>query len=492
MLNTFTPATATDAVRPLTVVSGPSPFTPGCNGVAQTGTNYPNAEVEPWVAINPTDPSNIIGAWQQDRWSNGGANGLVTGVSKNGGRTWTRTAPHFTRCSGGNRANGGNYQRASDPWVDFSPDGTAHQISLSFNDSNTLNAILVSRSTDGGDTWSEPITLIRDTASNLSNDKEAITADPLDSNFVYAVWDRLDTDANLGPTFFSRTTNGGQSWEEARIIYDPGVDAQTIGNQIAVLPNGDLVNVFSLFTNQSITAEANVAVIRSTDKGETWSDPIIINTLESIGVVDPRTQDPLRTGDIIPDIAVDQNTGALYVVWQDARFSGSQRDGIILSTSGDGGLTWSEPIQVNKVPRVQAFTAAVDVAADGTVGVTYYDFRRSNQSSPDVLLTNYWLGTSSDGGSTWKETRVAGPFDMRNAPIARGYFIGDYQGLAHNQSSFLPFFVRTNFNNTDDQTSIVETLKPVANGGPLETGNLAEDFNRRRLSRKELLRSHRR
>ena len=209
MLNTFTPATATDAVRPLTVVSGPSPFTPGCNGVAQTGTNYPNAEVEPWVAINPTDPSNIIGAWQQDRWSNGGANGLVTGVSKNGGRTWTRTAPHFTRCSGGNRANGGNYQRASDPWVDFSPDGTAHQISLSFNDSNTLNAILVSRSTDGGDTWSEPITLIRDTASNLSNDKEAITADPLDSNFVYAVWDRLDTDANLGPTFFSRTTDGG-------------------------------------------------------------------------------------------------------------------------------------------------------------------------------------------------------------------------------------------------------------------------------------------
>ena len=39
------------AVGPLSLMSGPTPFSPGCEGTPQTGTNYPNAEVEPWVEI---------------------------------------------------------------------------------------------------------------------------------------------------------------------------------------------------------------------------------------------------------------------------------------------------------------------------------------------------------------------------------------------------------------------------------------------------------
>ena len=71
-------ATAADPV----VVSGPSPFA-SCT-IGGPGTNFVNAEVEPWVAINPANPSNVIGAWQQDRWSNGGAHGLVAGYSFDG------------------------------------------------------------------------------------------------------------------------------------------------------------------------------------------------------------------------------------------------------------------------------------------------------------------------------------------------------------------------------------------------------------------------
>ena len=62
---------------PLTLVTGPTPFTPGCNGAPQSGALYPNAEVEPWVAVNPTNPGNLVGVWQQDRWSNGSANGVL-------------------------------------------------------------------------------------------------------------------------------------------------------------------------------------------------------------------------------------------------------------------------------------------------------------------------------------------------------------------------------------------------------------------------------
>src|SRR5438067_12028453 len=83
-------------VAPVSVVSGPSPFA-GCTvGAAPGSVLYPNAEEEPWVDANPTGPNNLIAVWQQDRWSNGGAHGLVTAVSHDGGLTWTRTFPHFS------------------------------------------------------------------------------------------------------------------------------------------------------------------------------------------------------------------------------------------------------------------------------------------------------------------------------------------------------------------------------------------------------------
>ncbi len=65
-------------VAPLVLVSGPSPFA-GCTlGATATGTIYVNAEVEPYVAVNPTNAQNLIGVWQQDRWSDGGAHGLAS------------------------------------------------------------------------------------------------------------------------------------------------------------------------------------------------------------------------------------------------------------------------------------------------------------------------------------------------------------------------------------------------------------------------------
>jgi hypothetical protein len=459
---------------PLVQVSGSSPFaTCSIDNVAsQSGTVYHNSEVEPWVDVNPTNVNNVVGIWQQDRWSNGGARGLVASVSANGGGSWTTVVvPKITLCSGGTAANGGDYQRATDPWVSFGPDGHVHQLSLSFNDSNFVHALLASKSTNGGLTWSDPVVVIKDTAPTVFNDKQTITADPGNARLVYAVWDRLvfpNERANVkaafhaaafrGPTWFARSTTGGATWEPARQIFDPGQNDQTIGNQIVVLPNGQLVDVFNLIFNQNAKKQrgSNVALIRSSDKGVSWSGPIVVDRLGTVTVVDPETGDPVRTGDIIPDVAVDRNPGSpgfgnLYLVWQDARFTG--QDAVALSVSTDGGSTWSTAIQVNRTPtnlppgNQQAFTPSVHVASDGTVGVTYYDFRNNTEAA--ALQTDYFMvhchpttastcAASVNWGAELRLTDAS--FDMRRAPFAVGFFTGDYEGLSNVGLDLLAFF----------------------------------------------------
>src|SRR5918912_1412431 len=71
------------------------PLTPDIFG----GVNYPNTELEPWLTRNPVNADNFSGAFQQDRWDDGGAKGLVASWSFNDGLTWGDTALPFSKCA---------------------------------------------------------------------------------------------------------------------------------------------------------------------------------------------------------------------------------------------------------------------------------------------------------------------------------------------------------------------------------------------------------
>ncbi|HEX7441783.1 MAG TPA: sialidase family protein, partial [Caldimonas sp.] len=360
-----------------------------------------------------------------------------------GGRSWTRVLQAMSRCGGGTPAGGGDYERASDPWVDIGLDGTVYALALAFSGNSAqspANAVLASRSVDGGLTWSAPATLASDGAA-FFNDKTSLTVDPTDPSHVYAVWDRLVNATGAGPTMLARSTDSGVTWEPARAIYAPPGSGQTIGNRIVALNGGPEAGTLIDFFTQidSAGAAPHLDVIRSTDKGTTWSAPSRIAALQSVGTRDPETGTLARDGGIIGSIAAGPG-GVLWATWQDARFSGGARDAIAVAHSNDGGRTWSAPLAVNRDPGVAAFTPVINVRADGTVGVLHYDLR-PNTTAPDTLLAAAWLLTSRDG-IAWTETSVWSPFDLDGAPrVVDGLFLGDYEGLVSTNTTFLPVLV---------------------------------------------------
>ena len=464
------------------MVTGTSPLA-ACKAdkvTAQTGKLYRNAEVEPWVAANPADASNLLAGLQQDRWSNGGARGDVAAVSRNGGASWKAVLlPKVTLCGNG------TYQRASDPWVDFAPDGTAYFQSLAFDQDRPggrfgPNAILVSRSIDKGLSWGNPQVLISDTDPQVLNDKNSLTADPKDASHVYAAWDRLRdivAPSDLkggprgarerarvlrqaaaaraqalepffeGPSYFARTTDGGTSWEPARPIYDPGPNAQTINNLVAVLPDGTVI-VF--FTHLLATGETRIELLRSTDKGASFApSPTAIVTLQTSGTVTPDERAGVRDASILFDVAVDAGTGGLFLVWQDLRFRGVEE--VAFSMSTDGGSTWSAPARVSRTPanpnrlRQQAFIPSIEVGPGGVLVVTYYDFRKDTRTGE---LTDHWAvlcdprqdDCRQAAGWTAEVRLTSRSFDMLKAPQAGDLFIGDYVGLVRAGNAVHPVF----------------------------------------------------
>ena len=132
----------------------------------------------------------------------------------------------------------------------------------------------------------------------------------------------------------------------------------------------------------------------------------------------------------------------MYVVWQDARFTGGV-DQVVISRSTDGGASWSPAEPVSDGPSDAAsFTPAIAVDGGGRVGVAYYSLR----NDPGRLLgVDLYLAFSTDGGVNFASSRRVSraTWDATFAAFSRGKFLGDYQGLVAGKKLFHPLFVTT-------------------------------------------------
>jgi hypothetical protein len=407
---------------------------------------YDNAEVEPQVAVDPTNPNEITGVSQQDRWPDGGARGLSSWMSGNGGASWAKLPDvSWSACQGGPTRFG----RVTDPWVSYDKAGNLYFIGQPI-DSAALGVSAISATTWNGSSWRAPTILIEDEGSRgISNDKVSITGDPTRAGYAYATWLRfthpaeggnspvadLHSFAFRGQPMIARTTDGGQTWSPAVPMRESNTYLQ--GNQIAVAPDGTLYNVAAnLFTGAGFNSNGvYMSVTRSGDAGRHWSAPVKISPISFVQLFVPDDDTPIRAEDYLPDIAIDPDNGDIYVVWSDGR--GTPFAKVVMAKSTDGGRHWSGPTVVSTGgPTVQSYNHSIEVTEDGTVVLTYFD-DRNNVLGDGIATTDVWLRHSHTGGATWEpEQHLHGPFDMYAAPMSffapgvpRGLFLGDYMGL---------------------------------------------------------------
>jgi hypothetical protein len=411
-------------VRNLQAISGPSPFAAGCPGALSDDTNITGHELEPMITVNPARPRNIIAAWKQDVGPDSTRSDLVAS-SQNGGRTWTRTTiPGLSVCTGGTA------DAASDPWLSAGGDGTVYFGGLAADISTAppTNAVVASHSGDGGRTWPSPEIV----APPLqTNETDAITANPTLDGHAYMVWANFTGELpRTNPLEFSRTTDGGATWSPPVLIDQPGLFATDQAPRLLVLPDGTLLTVFA-----RIDLEAGFGAhyaARSLDEGQTWLPPVELGPhLPLTEFLHPEfgqlPQPHFPSAAVAPD-------GTAYVAFENN--SSVTSGGIGVARSRDGGLTWS-----SSTLRLSAyaFEPAIAVNKHGTVGLMWYDLR--NDRPGDAALTaDVWFAHSHNRGRSWRQTHVAGPTDLRTAPLPAHNYVGEYQGLAGLRRGFAADF----------------------------------------------------
>src|SRR5262249_30832470 len=232
---------------------------------------------EPYIDANPASPVSLIGCWQENRFTNGGARASGFGASTDSGQTWSvGLIPHSTKPSGG------PWDKASDPWVAFGPNNRAYFASLLFNESNPDSAVGVSVSTDGGLTWGDPVSVA---FSNRDfSDKEAVVVDtfPGSPHFgtVYVAWDLNVPRADSVKQWImvARSTDGGATYQEPVRVRKKGIS--NIGVIPRVAPDGSL---YLVWLAQTGSGDTTFLFSKSEDGGLSWTKPRAIADVRSRG-----------------------------------------------------------------------------------------------------------------------------------------------------------------------------------------------------------------
>jgi len=374
-----------------------------------TLTPTPGFFTEPGIAVNPSNPQQVVAVYQDNAHA---------AYSTDAGNTWQTAEGVDPK----------NYRVSGDVSTAFDNQGHAFICYIAFDrlgkfnywaNGATRNGIFIRRSLDGGKTWDAdhiPVAEQPTAAGIPFEDKPYIVADNTRSKFagnLYIGWTRWRLkDSQM---LLSRSTDDGRSWSAPiEIDAHPGLprddNGAAEGFDGVVAPDGTLYTIWS--------QDNDIMLNTSRDGGKTFAGARpIIHTAPIMFAIET-----LDRANGFPQIAIDPKSKRLYVTWSDYRNGDLD---VFLSSSSDQGKHWTPAVRVNNDAvndgAEQFFQWLAVDPVDSSVNVVFYDRRNDPRNRKQIVV----LARSTDAGHTFNNYAWTD-----EAFEAGGVFFGDYSGLA--------------------------------------------------------------
>ncbi|MEQ9188555.1 MAG: exo-alpha-sialidase [Cryomorphaceae bacterium] len=374
---------------------------------------------EPSIAVDPADPSKLVGGAVLD----------YVFTSSDTGKTWS-----VDRLSSEHGVYG-------DPCVIPGEKGQFYYFHLSdpsgrgWASDDILDRIVCHRLKKWGGKWDKGWGIGHNPIKD--QDKEWAVWDPIQKRLV-VTWTQFDAygsdDSSCESNIMLASSKNGKRWTKAVDI--SSVSGNCIDNSgtnegavPAIYTDGSICVAWSLNGNIHFkrlkSSKAGVSVIEeniAVTGGANWSFDI-----PGLGRANGM---PIT----LVDLSHGPHHGTIYINWADQR-NGADDTDIWVSASTDGGKTWSAPTRVNDDPpgKQQFFTWMAIDQSTGTLHCVFYDRRNYEDHGTDVFIA-----TSSDGGTKWVNKRISeSPFFPKE-----GVFFGDYNNISAAQGVVRPIWTR--------------------------------------------------
>lgn len=378
---------------------------------------------EPVVAVDPSDPRVIVAATNTDY------NNPVNGTLPLG---------EYYSADGGGHFSVGSvplvypFTTAADPAVAIARDGTTFLSYLgevpNFCEGGK-SAVVIAHSIDHGRSFRPAV--VAD--ASPADDKPGMAVESGHPDHIFLVWDRLYN--HRTEVWFTRSLDGGTSFQPPTELYGSSDDNY---GPVPVVDSHHRVYVFwSTFPDQSQSRSAptRIMMLSSTDDGRTFSAVrSATNTFDAI----PQISQPGSLRNLTAPAAGSDQRGTLWLAWARATAhspGGRVTANIEIQRSTNGGRSWSKPVRVNDAGSGDRFMPALTVWPDRSVGVAFYDRRRS-PGLLDAYAARVWYSRGVHVSANARMNSNTSPISdiYYLAPgstcFSPGRFFGDYIGVA--------------------------------------------------------------
>lgn len=395
-------------------------------------SNYAFWDTEPYIAVNPANPGNIIAGWMK-------ATGLSqvsihTKASFDGGQTWSSgtSLPHlypsFT---------------SADVSIDFDNAGNAYVCYIDYDNAADSGYVMMSRSADGGLSWNTPVKVTGSSESpDLPIDRPWIAIDRSGGPYngkIYVTSKSVDVGSMPHHIWLKSSTDGGASWGALQMV-DDSIPIGSASNAMSVPAAGADGSLYIgyLSYEPSMSLFLRMITVKSTDGGNTFTPYVTANLTGASASNDSLYQFSYTLN------ANPVNASNLIFTWTDAQFGDMD---IVASVSNNGGITWSSPVRLNDdAPNngIGQDMSWASFSSTGKYAVAWRDRRSggTGSSAPFEIYTTASLNGGSTFSPNYKLSSASSPF----INIQKG---NDFLGVALTDTMIIADWCDLRTGNTD-------------------------------------------